>query len=323
MLFEIFNKYLPRLVPAVAGVLALTAPVWAQTLQEVIVVVGAEGEPQFAPQFRQWAERWSAAATKGQAKCTTIGLESAAKPDRALLQEALAAQTEATNEPLWIVLIGHGTFDGKTARFNMRGEDFSPADLSAWLKPLQRPVAIVNCASASGPFLTELAAPQRVVVTAAKSGHEYNFARFGDHISQAITDPSADLDKDEQVSLLEAYLVAAAKVREFYTSESRLATEHALLDDNGDRLGTPADWFSGLRATKSAKAGASLDGALARTFILVRSGREEVLPADSRAKRDELEQKLAELRAKKGSLPEADYFAELEPILVELSRLYP
>src|SRR5687768_17002490 len=108
-------------------------------------------------------------------------------------------------------------------------------------------MVIVNCASGSGPFMNALSAPQRVVITATKSGQEQNFARFGDYFSSSISAPEADLDKDGQTSVLEVFLSAGHRVTEFYEQESRLATEHSLLDDTGDALGTPADWFQGVR----------------------------------------------------------------------------
>jgi len=290
----------------------------------VIVVVGAEGEAQFGQQFRTWALRWEAAAKAAGAELTSIGLaESGAKSDREILSDRLAELAKApSTEAAWLVLIGHGTFDGKTARFNLRGADLTPADLAGWLKPLERPLAIINCTSGSGPFLNELSGANRTVIVATKSGHEYNFARFGDYLSSAIADLKADLDKDDQTSLLEAFLMAAGGVNEFYKTEARLATEHALLDDNGDKLGTPVEFFQGVRAVKSAKSGAAPDGLVAAQLVLVRSQNEEKLPAATRARRDELERDLAELRLKKAKLSEAEYFGLLEPLLVELARLY-
>jgi hypothetical protein len=287
---------------------------------QVIVVVGAEGTPEFGVQFRTWAQRWQAAARQGQAEAAIIGTTAPADSDRAALQNALKNAAQGAS-PLWLVLIGHGTFDGKNAKFNLRGNDVSAAELAQWLRDIERPIAIVNCSSSSGGFLSELSGKRRVVVTATKSGHEYNFARFGDYLSAAIGDPRCDLDKDEQTSLLEAFLSASAQVREFYATESRLATEHALLDDNGDRLGTPADWFRGLKPTKAAKNGAALDGALAGTFVLVANAREDQLSAAVCQQRAELEQQLADLRRRKDELDEAAYFTQLEALLVALARL--
>jgi hypothetical protein len=294
----------------------------------VIVVVGAEGEPAYGEQFRTWAGRWEAAAKIAGAELTTIGLsKESGRSDRELLVERLGELAQIKTQPpsseaVWLVLIGHGTFDGKTARFNLRGDDFAPADLAGWLQPLDRPLAVLNCASGSGAFLPELSGQNRVVISATRSGHEYNFARFGDYLSAAIGDLKADLDKDDQTSLLEAFLMAAGGVNEFYKTEARLATEHALLDDNGDKLGTPADFFQGVRAVKSARSGAAPDGLLAAQFILVRSASEELLPAETRVRRDELERDLAALRLEKSKLSESEYFTRLEPLLIELSKLY-
>jgi hypothetical protein len=289
----------------------------------VLVVVGAAGTSEYGEQFRQWAGRWEAAAKQAQAEFAAIGLDKPGeKSDRDWLVERLAALQSESTETMWLVLIGHGTFDGKTARFNLRGPDFTAANLAGWLKDFQRPLAIIDCTSASGPFLNELSAPNRVVVTATRSGSEYNLARFGDYFSTAITDLKADLDKDDQVSLLEAFLMASSAVREFYAGEARLATEHALVDDNGDKLGTPSDWFQGLRAAKTAKDGASPDGVRAAQMVLVRSQREERLPAAARARRDELERDLASARQQKSQLSEDEYLALIEPILLELARLY-
>ncbi len=238
------------------------------------------------------------------------------------MQDFLAAEPKETTAGLWLVLIGHGTFDGREAKFNLRGPDVADRELAEWLRPFTRPVAVVNCASSSGPFVKQLAAPGRVVITATRSGSEHNYARFGDYLSAAIVDPAADLDKDGQTSLLEAYIAAAHRTEEFYKQEARLATEHALLDDNGDGLGTPADWFQGVRAAKRAKDGALLDGARAHQWCLLLSQREQSMPAELRAKRDRLELEIETLREKKAALTEDEYYSKLELLLLELARLY-
>jgi hypothetical protein len=310
--------------------LLLVGSLWtaAEPPPRVIVVVGAAGSAEFGDQFKTWAERWKAAADQGGAECQVIGLteQTPDTSDRQTLLDCLGRLAEpntgSPNEsPLWLVLIGHGTFDGKTARFNLRGPDLSAAELAAALQPLPGRIAVINCTSASGPFVNALSAPGRVVVTATRSGSEYNFARFGDGFSAALLDRAADLDKDEQVSLLEAFLAAAAKVREFYADAGRLATEHPLLDDNGDRLGTPADWFEGVLAVKSAKSGARPDGSFANQWTLVRSAIEQELPGEIRSRRDQLEQELAHLRQQKGKLTEDEYLDLIEPVLLELSHL--
>jgi hypothetical protein len=288
----------------------------------VIVVIGAPGAPEFGEQFQTWGQRWQAAAEKGGAELQWIGSEAAGVSDKDQLKAALGKWAGESTSPLWLVLIGHGTFDGQAAKFNLRGPDLAANELAEWLAAVRRPVAVINCSSASAPFINRLAGKDRIVVTATRSGNEQNFAHFGEFVSQAIGDLTSDLDKDGQVSLLEAYLTACRRVEEFYDEDARLATEHALLDDNGDGLGTPAAWFRGLRATQRAKDGVSLDGIRAHQFHLVASGRELKIAGDRRLRRDELEMQIAALRSEKDQLGEDAYYARLEPLMVELARIY-
>jgi hypothetical protein len=181
---------------------------------------------------------------------------------------------------------------------------------------------LIDCASSSGPFINRLSAEGRIVITATKSGNEMNYARFGQYLAEAIADPRADLDKDGQVSLLEAFLTASGRVEDYYRTHAQLATEHALLDDTGDRLGTPGSWFRGVRATKRAKDGAQLDGLRAHQLHLISSSREQNMPAEARRRRDQLEISIAALRDKKNKLPEDEYYVELEKLMVELATLY-
>ena len=159
-------------------------------------------------------------------------------------------------------------------------------------------------------------------MTATKSGYEYNYTRFGAYLSEAVAGQEADLDKDGQVSVLEAFLTASALTAEFYEEESRLATEHALIDDNGDGLGTPAEWFRGIRAVRRARDGAALDGPRANQFLLIRSAGERAMPAEIRRQRDELELAVELLRDRKAELDTDTYYARLEAILLELALLY-
>ena len=130
------------------------------------------------------------------------------------------------------------------------------------------------------------------------------------------------VDKDGQVSLLEAFLIASRRATEFYRIEGRLATEHALLDDTADGLGTPADWFRGVRAVKRPRDKAALDGLLAQQFYLIPGEAERKLTPEQRAQRDALERAVLLYREKKGQVPEEEYYRELETLLLELARFY-
>jgi hypothetical protein len=289
----------------------------------VIVVVGAAGTSEYAAQFAEWAGLWEQACAKGDAKFAAIGLDEVeGSDDRTRLQETLADEPKQTTAALWLVLIGHGTFDGRKAKFNLRGPDISADDLAEWLKPLPRPVAVINAASSSAPFLSKLSAPGRVVITATKSGFEQNYARFGQYLAGAIAEPEADLDKDGQTSLLEAFLMASHRVDEFYSAAGRLATERALLDDNGDKLGTRADWFRGIRPVREAEDNAPLDGYRAHQFHLVRSEGERKMPPQLRALRDRLELEVMKLRDQKAEFSEDEYYSKLEALLYDITQIY-
>lgn len=319
----ILFSWLRLIAVAICGTLIAKDSPPADEQPTVILILGAPGEDDYATNFTRWANQWSQAADQAHAKLIKIGFSSESSGvDRDLLENTLTKEPREGRQPLWLVLIGHGTFDGKKAKFNLRAADITDTDLALWLQPITRPTAVINCASASGPFLNALSAPHRVVVTATRSGHEQNYARFGEYLAEAITNPEADLDKDNQISLLEAFLRASHRVSEFYAAEGRLATEHPLLDDNGDGRGTPPDWFRGVRVVKKAADGAAPDGARAHQFHLIRSTQEQFFSSEGRAKRDELEIAIAKLREQKEKLTADDYYRKLEALLIELARLY-
>jgi hypothetical protein len=302
---------------------ASAAPAQTNDTRTLVLVTGAAGDPEFAAEFSAWTEAWKQAAARGGLQVESIGADTnPATGDRERLLNVLSNEVVRPGGELWLVFIGHGTYDGQSAKFNLRGPDISADELATALKPCTRPLAVIDCASASGPFLSALSGSNRVIVTATRSGNEVNATRFGGYLARAIADPAADLDKDGQTSLLEAYLLASRQVERFYKEQGRLATEHALLDDNGDGLGTPAGWFRGVRAVKTPADGKSVDGVRAQQFIFVRSTAEERLSAGARARRDALEQKLSALRERKSEMSEDDYYRQLEVILVEIARLY-
>lgn len=311
----------------------------SETGRLVVVIRGASGTPEYGEQFDAWSHHWESAATKGLTRFRRIGPHESAgdlqpdsakvqpDADRKLIQQtlndaAVLARKKQLSE-LWIVLIGHGTFDGRQARFNLRGEDISSEELADWLSPVSCQIAIANCSSASGPFLKALTSPGRVVITATRSGAEINFARFGRYLSEAIGDPKFDLDKDGQTSLLEAFLSASRRTDAFYESEARLATEHSLLDDNGDGLGIRASFFRGIRRVEKVEGPAVADGQTAHSLHLVRSDSEQRLSPETRKLRDSLELTVTRLRDRRQEFKNEDeYYAELERVLVDLARVY-
>jgi len=288
--------------------------------QAVIVVAGAEGSDEFKEKFQSWAEAWETSASHTQ--LTMIGLNDDKDESKKQLQDAIEKSVkDARLQEVWLVLIGHGTFDGKRAKFNLHGPDIEADELKAWLEPMKARIVILNCTSSSSPFINALSGDSRIIVTATRDGFEYNFARFGHFLSRSVDDRAIDLDKDGQTSVLEAFLAASRGAADFYQQENRIATEHALLDDNGDAKGTPADWFEGVRADRRPKSGVP-DGLLANQVFLNRRGVENSLSTEARKTRDGLEAELETIRLKKGKMDESEFLRKIEPVLVRLAELY-
>jgi hypothetical protein len=291
---------------------------------DLIIVVGAPGEEEYGKKFRQSADDWTKAAEKAGVRHAVIGIEgkSDAEEDFHTLQKQLTTAAQKQSGPLWLALIGHGTFDGRQAKFNLRGRDVTPEEVGRWLKETKREIVLVAGGSASAAFIQALYGPGRVIVSATKSADEVFYARFGGHFSAAIGGlPEADLDQDKQVSVLEAFLFASRKAREFYENDGRLATEHALIEDNGDGIGTRSELFRGVVA-EPVKDGPKPDGDRARQIALVLSDGEAKLPETLRKRRDEIENEVRTLNEKKAQMPEADYYRELERLMLELALLY-
>jgi hypothetical protein len=321
--------------------------------QHLILVIGAPGTEEYAKNFRTWAGRWEEAAQRAGIACTVIGKNSSenadtatpagtteptavpsitpaiapantpGEADAAMLVKAIEAQgSTKSSEPLWVVYLGHGTFDGRTASWNLRGPDITAEQLATAGQKLQRPLAMVVCSSCSAPFLNALSAPDRIVVTATKDGNQIQYSRFGDAMSTAISTLEADINRDGQTSLLEAWLFASRRTAEFYKTEGRLATEHSLLDDNGDGKGVRSELYVGDRVVDNAEDPDVIDGRNAARWHFIRSDEERRLSPDQREKRDALEGQLEDLRKLKSSLPEDEYLTLLENIAVKLSEIY-
>ena len=297
---------------------------------EIVVVVGAEGTPEYGAEFGKAAANWQQLAEANEFECTVIGLENKDQSDRdrlvALLDGLAKIESDAnlSEAPIWIVLIGHGTFADGEAKFNLRGMDFSATELAQWLSPIRRPLVVINGASSSGPFVNRLSKQNRIVVTGTKSSSEHNYTRFGVYFAEAIVSPEADLDHDDEVSVKEAFVLASRKVQAFYDGEGRIATEHALLDDNGDSAGTPVKIFlaemnSGEVATKDQK---KIDGDLARTVSVSPDGNVVQLTPPQRKLRDSLEAELEVLRGQRDQWDETQYLEKIFPIMVKLAKLY-
>jgi len=302
------------------GVLAVSAEQTSPSSSRevnVLLVVGAAGTEQYGKLFERQVTAWEEACSKAGLPIQIIGR---GKPDddAAQLEAALSQASSQSTGQFWLVMIGHGTFDGREAKFNLRGPDVTARQSSDWLRHMKRELVLIQTASASGGFIASLTGKNRIVVTATKSADEIFYTRFGEYFAPAIAGlAEADLDHDKQVSVLEAFLFASKKTSEFYEAEGRLATEHALLEDNGNGVGTRFEVFQGVEATDP-----KADGRRAAQVALVLSEEEQKLTEAQRHQRDVLERELDALKSRRADLGEDRYYADLETLMRKLAEVY-
>jgi hypothetical protein len=290
----------------------------------LLIVVGLAGDPEHGKTFHKWGTTLAQASERlGVAKENLAFLVDApaegdekvtgraTKDEVAKALEGFGARAGA-DDTVFVVLIGHGSYDGRTAKFNMPGPDMTGADFNALFAKLPtKQIVFINTASASGPFLADISGPSRTVVTATRNGAEQYATLFGGYFIDALTSEAADSDKNKRVSVLEAFLAAKAEVTKAYEREGLLATEHALLDDNGDKEGSPDPAATGK------------DGRVANIVSLGTVGGDN-LPSDPKIRalyleRRELERRVESLRLLKESMEPARYSSELEKLVTAIA----
>lgn len=316
-------------VAAVAALVSASTAVESRASESathLLVIVGLSGDPEHGDLFRRWAGTLVDGATtrfgvprerivylsEDPAKDAqrTTGKSTKEEVARAF---ATIGRNASAEDVVFVVLIGHGSFDGKLAKFNLPGPDMSPADFAPLLKPLgARHVVFVNTASASGPFVAELAGPGRTIVTATRSGAEKFATLFGGHFIDALVGDTADVDKNRRVTVLEAFDAARRDVARAYEKEGIMLTEHPLLEDSGDSEGSQAP---AVEAT---------DGRIAAVLALGTAASTEALPDDPKlralyAERRQLEQRVETLKLLKAGMDPQRYGSELEKLLTELA----
>ena len=309
----------------------LAAPVAAQQTY-ILVITGLSGDPTYAEEFHQWAtmlidaatDRYELPAENVIYLAEKTELDPARIGDRSTRENverafATVAERAQPNDHVLVLLIGHGSYSNGESRFNLPGRDLTAQDYARLLEPLgSQQVAFVNAATASGGFIEVLSGEGRTVVTATRSGGQWNATVFGGYFVEAFADgeEESDQNKDGRVSVLEAFEYAVAQVARVYESDGRLQTEHALLDDNGDGEGTrePDPLVT------------ATDGALARTLFISAGDGTGIagLPDDPALRalyqeRLEIQEHVEALQATRGGTDETRYQAEMETLLVAMA----
>ena len=229
------------------------------------------------------------------------------------LRAAIAdAKKQLTRDDLLlIVLLGHGTYDGEAAKFNLVGPDLTAAEWATLLNGVSAKLVVINTTEASFPFLERLSGANRVVITATDSAAQKYATVFPGYFAKALAEASSDLDKNGRTSLFEVFAAASLAVKQYYEQRGQLITERALIDDNGDGVGRESE-------------APGPDGALARTLYLdaddAAAGNNPELAVLLRRRR-ELEAQAEALKLKKESMPGGQWDAEYEKLMLELAKI--
>jgi hypothetical protein len=279
-----------------------------------VTVAGLGGEPDYDQRFTANAkdlDKLFKASGNGAHVTTLTGADAT----RARLTETLAsiAHDAKPEDDFLLIMIGHGSFDGEEYKFNLVGPDIAAAELAALCDriPSKRQL-IVNATSASGGSVAALEKPGRGVIAATKSGTEKNATVFARYWVEALEDPTADLDKSDSISAMEAFEYAQRKTAAFYESQKRLATEHAVFEDTG--------------RSEPVREPSKSEGVLLASFPVLRIGAAQKQSNDPAkqsllAKKEDLEQKIDALKYQKAAMDPAEYKQQLTAALVELAQV--
>jgi hypothetical protein len=302
-----------------AALVAVADRGWAET-RYALIVSGAAGGEEYVEQYARLTASLSKTLTgrmKFDPALITVLSDTVRAPSAATAENVGrvfgSIRARMTKDDLLLVfLIGHGTFDGVDAKFNLVGPDLESADWAALIRPLPGRVVTINTSSASFPFLERLTGPRRIVITSTDSAVQSFDTVFADYFIRALTDEAADIDKNGRISVWEAFVAASRAVGRHYQQRGQLATERALIDDNGDGIGKEA-------------ADQGDDGSYAsRTYL------DESLPGVAPTddvllkllqRKATLESDVEDLKIRRTFLQPAEYTQEFERLMVELARV--
>lgn len=295
------SSMVKQLIHCIAGVFLLSRSIPLSADTYGVVVNGLGGEAKYSESFSNTAAGYADALgtlNNGENHVVLLG-ESAGRQDilDAIRQQGALIKSGSA-DVFALMLVGHGTADGISWRFNIKGPDITTEDLVAVMNeiPASRQL-LVLASSASGAALKVLSQPSRIVVTATKSGGELNAVRFPGFFAEALQSSHADFDRNEILTVAEAFRFATDRTAEYYEQNKLLASEHARL-----------------RGEYADEVAIVLLGSL-------RQANDDPVVADLLEQRLQLEVSFKALRARKLKMPVASYYDELQTLLIAIALL--
>lgn len=308
------------------------SPVVAQSNanKHALIIGGLGGSPDHTQKFKTYLFETKKALVEtfqfDESHITVLGETSiASEPFVNAIANAENIRQEFSNlnasagsaDEVYIILFGHGGYDNGQARLNIPRRDLSQTDYAGLVDELNAGrVVFINTGSASAPFVEALSGDNRIVITATRTGTQKNETSFPRFMVEALKTLVADRDKDGRVSVGELFQYSAERTDQYFEDNGNLATENALIDDNGDQEGSRLDAFV-----------AGNDGHLANITYLsagpaIASATGNTSSGDAGwlSEKANLEVEIATLKSKKSDMDLDTYYAELEVLFVQLAR---
>ncbi len=264
----------------------------------VVVVQGLGGMDEFDSRFTSQREKIAAASESMAPGNVTTFSGGEATRDALLAHFDMLAADMSENDRVAIYLIGHGSYDGEQFKFNIPGPDITDADLAEIMGTLPgRNHFLVSTASASGAMLDALETDSRILVTATRNGNEKNATEFGSYFAEALASSVADINKNNSISIQEAFDFAERGVAGFFESQGKLATEHPQIRGDG-----------------------------AASFNLARLQTVETSDEDPRisallTRRAEIDTEIESLQLRRNEFSNAEYIERLQSLILESAQV--
>jgi hypothetical protein len=277
----------------------LLLPVAASADFYAILIEGLGGLPKYTESFDDQSGRLEGALESigGSGDVLRISGDEARRDVLEQFFEKLSGEL-GEDDRVAVFLVGHGSYDGSEYKFNIPGPDITGEDIRELMDslPASRQLLVVT-GSSSGALTDILERDDRTVITATRSGAERNATSFGEWFTEALEEDTADLNKNEYVTVQEAYDYAARAVEEDFDINGRLATEHSQLTGDG-----------------------------AVQFNLARLVPDEPVAMDSEAaelvtERAQLDERIQDLQLRRSEMSTEAYYEEIEVLMLELARI--
>ena len=273
-----------------------------------LVVSGVSGSEKFAETQKAWVSSLQSTLEQrlgfGTDRVTILseaGPAGAAATRENVTRALAALKPKLTAEDtLLVVLIGHGTFDGTAAKFNLVGPDMDSREWKAALDASPARLVFVNTASSSFPFVAALAGKNRIVISATESPAQKYTTMFPQYFIEALEQGAkADIDKNGRLSVWEAFTYAGQAVKQAFDQKGTLVTERSVIEDGTNGVLAKTTFFDTPPASTSANAAV----------------------AGLEKRRIAVETEIEQLKGRKGQMPAGQYEEEFERLAIELAKI--